>query len=189
MAVLAEAISVIVKGDSVKAKMLGGLDEFFRLVPNGTLCYDEELLRIGFMNPYDVEHFIGQLTERGLRFLEEGEAVDIAVVDQLRGPTTKVGWLEFGKLAFGGDPQKKVSLCWLFEGPRRGCGLHFIEKSMNVAMPTGWVYENSLSANFQFIQEEHLEENYLFLRHEDGLDVYLNKTTGEEVFISRRSKD
>lgn len=151
MAVLVEAISVITRADSVKGMMAGGIRAFLRLVPNETFCYDGELFRVGFMDPRHVEQFISELSAKGLIFLKGGRAVDIAVVDQLQGPTTTVPWLEYGRFPIGGDPEKNVALCWLFEGRRKGAGIHFKGDSMKAVMPEGWVYENSLSARCHFI--------------------------------------
>jgi hypothetical protein len=46
-------------------------------VPNATLCTDEKLARIGFMDPKAVERFVSHLSG-GLEFLLKGKCVDIA---------------------------------------------------------------------------------------------------------------
>jgi hypothetical protein len=51
--------------------------------------------------------------------------------------------------------------------------------------PAGWTYEDSLSAGFQFVANEEMDEKLKFLRHEDGMDVYQNLSTGKEVFVGR----
>ena len=60
MAVLVEAISVIVRAAAIHQKYPGGWEAFKRIIPNQTLCADNELVRIGFMTPDDVEE-----TQRG----------------------------------------------------------------------------------------------------------------------------
>lgn len=45
MAVLVEAISVIVRRDAIRGKYPGGWQGFVAAVPNGTLCYDDDLAR------------------------------------------------------------------------------------------------------------------------------------------------
>lgn len=56
---------------------------------------------------------------------------------------------------------------------------------MTLSTPEGWCYENSLSANFNYVANEEMKEKLKFLRHNDGLDVYLDLSTGKEVYIGR----
>ena len=156
MAVLVEGISVIVKRRDIDTGFEGDWDSFLSVVPNATLCSDGELARVGFMSPGEVENFINELTARGLTLLQGGEAQQIAVVDQQRGPTTPCEWLEFGRLPIGGS-ESKVSACWLFEGPRIASGMHIRDTSMQLATPVGWEFDGSLSDKFFFgaSTEEH----------------------------------
>ncbi|MBT5372655.1 MAG: hypothetical protein HOL17_13185, partial [Gammaproteobacteria bacterium] len=57
MAVLIEAISVVIR---VKALQCGfdSIESFLETVPNETLCGDNELIRIGFNSPTEVEEYI-----------------------------------------------------------------------------------------------------------------------------------
>jgi hypothetical protein len=102
----------------------------------------------------------------------------------MHGPTVPAEWLEFAHLAFsniGGE----VAACWLFEGPRVAAGIHMPAKDRTPAIPDGWTYEDSLSANFQFVGTEEFDEKLKFLRHEKGADVYLDLSTGKEVYVGR----
>ncbi len=173
MAVLVEALSVVVRRDAIDQKFPGGWDAFANAVPNGTLCADAELARVGFMTPGDVEAFVKSLESAGLRFLANGCAVDIAVVDQLRGPTTRCDWLEFGHVELG-QSRARVAAC-----RRAGSSL------MAIITPEGWIYECSLSQSFGYAQTEHVDRSLKFLRHERGMDVYLNTVTGKEVYVGR----
>lgn len=93
MAVLVEAISVIVRRDAITARFSGGWHQFLAIVPNSTMCSDEDLARVGFMSPPDIEAFVRRLEKGGLTFVRDGQAVDIVVVDQMRGPTMPAhGW-------------------------------------------------------------------------------------------------
>jgi hypothetical protein len=185
MAVLLEAISVIVKRKSIDGKITGGWLRFIEAVPNGSLCTDGELARVGFMTPTDVTQFLQTLEDIGLTFLtDEGSAVDFCVVDQLRGPTTDVDWLEIAKLKID-EHGNHVSACWLFEGPRESYGIHMKSLSMQIATPIGWNYEDSLSKHVNFIPNEEVNNRLQFLRHEDGIDVYWDNETGTEVFSGR----
>jgi len=152
--------------------------------PNNTFCADDDLVRVGFMSPADVEAFIRRLEKDGLTFIRNQQAIDIAVVDQMRGPTIQAEWLEFSHLTMG-TKGNKVAACWLIEGPRMAAGVHVPSKQMALATPEGWRHEDSLSANFKFVADEDMSENLKFLRREDGQDVYLDLTTGKEVYIGR----
>ena len=173
MAVLIEAISVVVRADAILERFPGGWDGFKELVPNQTLCADNEIARVGFMSPADVQSFVDQLERNGLVFLRGDESVDIVVVDQVRGPSAKCDWVEFGHIPWH-DRDQQIAACRL-----RG------SEVMRVVTPPGWVYEKSLSATFGFQPTEHAAKGLEFLRHEKGLDVYRSRLTGEEVYIGR----
>lgn len=173
MAVLIEAISVVIRAEAILKKYPGGWDGFKNIVPNQTLCADNVIVRVGFMSPQDVESFVERLQSNGFEFLRGGEAIDIAVADQMRGLTSKCGWLEFGHVNMGGN------------GPRVAACRLTGSKIMEVATPQGWEFEGSLSSTFGFVPSEHVEKGMKYLRHENGLDVYLNPLTGKEVYIGR----
>ncbi len=98
MAVLIEAISIVIRADALIAAYPGGWDSYVRDVPNATMCADNELVRIGFMSPVDAESYIKTLSTYGLEFLVDGKARDLAVVDQLKGPLAPCDWIECGHI-------------------------------------------------------------------------------------------
>lgn len=157
MAVLVEALSVIVRRDSIERYIVGGWEKFLDFVPNQTMCTDGDLVRVGFMSPRDVEDFVIHLEGAGLQFhygneklqAERGLRVsgDIIVVDQMKGPTTECDWVEFGSFSIEGE-DIKIPTCWLFEGPRIAAGLHFSSKQMTLATPEGWTPANLKSMHF-----------------------------------------
>ena len=51
MAVLVEAISVVVRLDAIDRLFAGGRTAMDKLIPNGTYCEDGELMRVGFLSP------------------------------------------------------------------------------------------------------------------------------------------
>ena len=173
MAVLIEATSVVVRVDALLQKFSGGWDAFKSVVPNQTLCADNEIVRVGFMSPQDVELFIKKLQDEGLEFLREGQAIDIAVADQMRGLTSACPWLEFGQVDMSGKGQR-VAACRLLGS-----------QLTQVVTPPGWKFEGSLSSTFGFVPSEHATKEMKFLRHENGLDVYLNPLTGKEMYVGR----
>ena len=126
------------------------------------------------MAPHDVRAFVELLLRRGLTYLQDGLAQDLVVVDQLKGPVVRCGWIEFGSLNLHGNPRTRVALCRL-----QGC-----EENV-LALPDGWSFEESLSASPGFVPRGHFDQTLEFLRNEDGLEVYRNKETGKEIFIGR----
>jgi hypothetical protein len=85
MAVLVEGISVVVRRNAIDLAFDGGWKAFVSSVPNATLCIDDQLARVGFMDPKAVENYVKGLESRGLVFLQSEKCVDVAVVDQQRG--------------------------------------------------------------------------------------------------------
>lgn len=173
MAVLVEAFSVIVRRRAIVDRYPGGWPAFLRAIPNATLCDDDHLVRVGFMTPTDVEAFVGMLEAGGLIFCRDGETEDIAVVDQLRGPTLPAPWLEVHTIELF-EPRLKVAACCL-AGQELG----------SLALPGGWKYEGSLSEKSGFIAQDTLEDRVKYLRHENGVAVYLDLLTDKEVFLGR----
>jgi len=175
MAVLVEGISVIVRRDSIARCLPGEWTEFEKLVPNATLCTDDELARVGFMHPRDVESFVTLIEGLGLRYVENDEAVDIAVVCAQTGPAVHCEWLEF-YCAQLDTPQQVVLAARLIGGTQE-----------LLATPDDWTWEGSLTAKGTFVLTEEMPNQLRFLRHEGSLDVYLDLTTGQEVFVGRPS--
>lgn len=178
MAVLVEAISVVIRCDRLLAAFDQDWESFKALVPNKTLCADNELVRVGFMAPADAKQFVHDLAERGLTYLADGKALDLVVVDQQRGPMARCDWIEFGHVNLDRDPKERVAACQLSGGTQKV-----------VVTPEGWKFEDSLSASFGYVPDPHLDKSLTFLRHEGGLDVYWNKLTGNKVFVGRASEE
>lgn len=173
MAVLIEAISIIMRRSTIDEKYPGGWDAFVENAPNQTLCADKKIARLGFMSPFDVESFIKELEKCGIKYLVNGQSSEIAVIDQIRGFMIPCDWLYAGHVEMG-DDKHKIAACKL-----KGC------RSKCLIYPDGWEYEKSLSREYIFVPNEHLEKSLKYLRHENRLDVYLNKLTGKEVYIGR----
>ncbi|MHB8883232.1 MAG: hypothetical protein ACYC69_17200 [Thermodesulfovibrionales bacterium] len=150
MAVLIEAVSVIVRIAAIRDKMADGWTGFERVVPNATLCFDDDLARVGFMEAQEAEAFIGLLTGLGLTFLREGKPVDIAIADQRQGLTTECTWLMFSHLAID-KAGARAAVCWLTSEKRLPVpGIHMPlgwkpGDDIKLATPEGWRYEESLS--------------------------------------------
>ena len=195
MPVLCECISVIIKCSSIERFFKGGMDAFYKIIPNETACSDGELFGVGFMNPMDVKSFIDVLENGCLQFqqskgfslkrLKNRSQNDIVVVDQFMGPTTDCDWIEFSQFPVG-ENNTMVSACWLFEGTRFGLGPQISEDQLNnLAVPHGWTPDQTESISFH---SDYESDRFQFLRHENGLDVYLEKTTGKEHYTTERNQ-
>jgi hypothetical protein len=172
MAVLCEAISVVVQAERALAAF-GSFEAFKRIVPNETFVADNELMRVGFMVPDDVKAFIDRLERQGLTYVRDGQAIDLVVVDQMRGPMAPCEWLEFGKTPLPGGEVSAARI--------KG------STSTQLFTPDGWQLEGSLSQTFGFVPKGREDTAMQFLRRERGLDVYLNPLTGKEVYVGRTS--
>lgn len=140
MAVLVEGISVIIRADCLQN--FETWDAFKEIIPNGTLCADGELVRVGFMSPDGVQAFVETLKSHGLRFNDDGPAIDIVIADQQHGFTSSCDWAEFGHVDWENDPGKPVAAARLLESRVR-----------QVLTPDGWIYNKSLTQEFGFISK------------------------------------
>lgn len=95
MAVLVEAISVVVRRDAIDRAFAGGWSAFLLSVPNATFCTDGELARVGFLSSPEAAGYVAELEAGGLVLFDGHRFIDIAVVDQQGGPMRPCEWLEF----------------------------------------------------------------------------------------------
>jgi hypothetical protein len=174
MAVLVEALSVVIRRDAIKRKYPGGWPAFVSAAPrNKTFCADTELARVGFMHPDDVGAFVQALKTRGLQFLDEQErAVDVVVVDQREGPTTACPWLEFFHHPIPGG---RIAAARLITGT-----------DQTLQCPQDWEFEHSLSHQFEF-HPSRRSDDLEFVGRESGTDMFRKRSTGEELFVGRTS--
>jgi hypothetical protein len=166
MAVLVEAISVIVRVATIDSHFKRGLDGYKEIVPNSTFCTDGRLTRVGFMAPPDAAHFGTALRNVGLNTHDESRWIDMALVTQLDGPTMPCDWLQVGKLKEGptvaGMPDENLRNSGsaflpgdLLQSYQEGTLDPAVAKQIGddeilVACPIGWTYEGSLSEKYWF---------------------------------------
>jgi len=177
MAVLIEAISVVIRAARIIDRYPGGWETFVQQVPNATMCADGELVRVGFMRPDDVKAYVDQLAGAGMVYMDGGKAIDLVVIDQMRGPAVPCDWIEFGHISLDGDKSRSVAACRLAGSEVGEC-----------VMPEGWNFEGSLSRTHSFIPVEHLDKATEKIGEKDGLDVYRDGLTGGEMFVGRPFK-
>jgi len=174
VAVLVEGVSVIIKTQSIIDRYSGGWPAFRDNQSNETLCADGELIRVGFMTIDDTKQFVENLSEYNIAYMSKGKATDLVVADQQRGFAIPCDWAECGKVCLDEDPTKEIIACRMIGS-----------KVDEIALPEGWNYENSLSHNFTFFESDSIPEPLEFVRHENGIDIYSNKKTGEEKYVGR----
>lgn len=143
MAVLVEAISIVIRKDAIDREYAGGWAEFLTKAPNGSVCADGQVGRVGFLTAREAEAFVQGLEEHGLVYCRGGEAVDFVVVDQLSGPQAPCRWLSFGIFDYG--VRGHISACWFCDNPWIHWGALTPDRLLELATPTGWRYERSLS--------------------------------------------
>ena len=132
MAVLLEAISVVIRRSAIDERFPGGWDQFVAETPNDTLCADDHLVRLGFMQPLEVQDFILALEPHGIVTLVDEAARDMAVIDQQHGPLVKVDWLEFGRIKLPTGDDHIVGVCRLMG-----------DTANMLSTPQGWTYAGS----------------------------------------------
>ncbi|MEE4254532.1 MAG: hypothetical protein V2I50_10885, partial [Desulfuromusa sp.] len=174
MAILIEGLSVVIKAQAVIAKFPGGWPAFEASSPNETLCADNELVRVGFMTPDDVKLFVDTLSDHGIQYLSQGKSDDLVIVDQQKGFCAPCDWAEFGQVDLAGHPEKKISACRLIGS-----------NQPQIVLPDGWLYESSLSANYKFVESDQVAEEMEFIRHDNGVDVYRDRSSGKEKYVGR----
>lgn len=177
MAILIEGISVVIRADALLAAFANSWEAFKETVLNKTLCADGELVRVGFMSPDDVQQYVQMLEARGLRYVNDGRAMDMVVIDQQKGAAIACDWIDFGQISLDNDGSKCVAACRLNGSTSRA-----------LMKPDGWQYEMSLSSQYGFSPSEADGRGLRFLRREEGLDVYWSELSGKEVFVGRSGK-
>jgi hypothetical protein len=117
MAVLCQAITVVVDAEVMETKYPRGMDGF--LSDSGGIRYSDGLLAAAsFMSPPDVKRFVGGLTDLlGFKFVDDNRvAAEIVVVDQETGPTAPCDWVTTGLIddvrwawKAGHDPGRRIA--------------------------------------------------------------------------------
>lgn len=172
MPILIEALSVVVRRETIDRRYEGGWSGFVADTMNDTLCADSNIARIGFMHPNDVSAFIRRLERHGFVFLDgAGSAMDVVVVDQREGPTTPCTWIEFFRQTVPGGVVSAARLAG--------------SREEGLFCPDGWDFEHSLSRSFQFYPNAEKNENLEFVRQEHAISVFRDRRTGQEVYLTR----
>jgi hypothetical protein len=168
MAVLVEAIRVVVRRETLDRVYPGGVAGYEVDCPNSTFCTDEHLTAVGFMNPTDTRVFVERLVaDLGRGFVGEDGFLDIAVVDERTGPTAPCDWLAFLRLP------GNYSICWL-EGTHPG----------EVALGAGRTAESLGTMRYLPPGEAENQLDHLG-PDERGLEVYRDRASGKLLYLGR----
>lgn len=174
MAVLVEAGCVIVRTQTVQRLFKDDLSKFYGLVPNSQVCTDGKLIRVGFMHSNDALTFIDALQKLGFIYKKFGKSVDIVLADQVHGLHSECDWLEFGYASGEFSRGNKVAVARMV-----GDGEDWF------AAPDGWEYEGSMSQRTTYISQKDIPKSLEFVEHQNGLDIYLDKSTGTTKYVGR----
>ncbi len=168
MAVVTDALSVLVTVENLDEIYPGGLNGYIRDVPNSTFCSDGLLTRVGFMTPVDVQIFTERLMAAGLRF-QAAEDSHVGIVDQITGATYYWEWFETTVISGGirlarvtGDDQE-----W-------------------IATPDSWTPEESLDLAQGFVPESDLGRSVHAVGElEEDLELFYDENEGRFGFHGR----
>lgn len=164
MAVIVEAFTIIVRNSTLDAKYPGGRDAFAADCPNKTYCTDGTLSRIALMHSEDARAFIAKLESNGLTSIADGNAIDLALVDARHGLQARgCEWLVFATF-------KGVPVAWMDGG-----------SPAPIVGPPGY----ELGRTTQFMTADEARRRLVYLRTQDGVDVYRDKETGKERYVGR----
>ena len=162
MAIPIEGFSVVAQLERIQSLLDNGVVE----IPNATALSDKHIWKCSFMSHADAQKFVKSLEESGLN-ASQGPDSDVVIATEFdRSVEPYCEWLSIGvwdKAVIAWRAGTNPETITAHEGwdPKVGSGLEFHDPS-----------------SMQFLE---------FLRLEDGIEVFLNKKTGEEVYIGRTS--
>lgn len=172
MAVLLEAVSVVVRRDAIDERCVGGWEAFSNAVPTAVFCYDSEIACVGFMAVADAETLVAHLRALGLRVDSSTGEVDVCIVEQLGRSGQPASWLGVTRLAteeIGGE----VTVGYLIGTSEK-----------RVVMPGNWKFAGSPSEKpLDFVRTD--DERLKFIRSENNVDVYWDSVQECEVYSAR----
>ncbi|MDQ1247782.1 MAG: hypothetical protein QG597_2153 [Actinomycetota bacterium] len=166
MAVLCEAINVIVPVEVLDRRYPGGRAGYKADVPNATFCTDGVLTRVGFMTPIDTQEWAEWVQDLGVVLQAPDDTfAEMAVVEAPSGLTRPCHWLETGVV-------DGVMSAWV-AGAVRG----------ELVAPQGWLP----SGQWGFIPDEELPG--VPMVSEGGIDVLVDPQTGRPSYVGRPFRD
>ena len=171
MAVLIEALNVIIKVSVLEKKYPGGVQAYTSDCPNKTFCTDGRLTRVGFMCPEDVDSFLQRLELQGLQTTDSAGCPDVVVVDQhAAAPAAPCRWIAVGRF------NDSVIGAWSIDPD---------DVPGELYVPRSWKFEGSLSENPGYVSSEERAERFVFDGFDGRNDVFIDLETGKKVYVGR----
>lgn len=179
MTILIEAISIVVRCDSLERLAPEGIDYFYSSIPNQTFYSDGSLARVGFMDEQDALSFISFLESLGLVHLQGEESIDFAIVLQGQNDSSKCEWLERFQIDYQGT-LLEVAAFVDSEGD-----VHLGEEPGDFVAPDGWSLDDAITYH-----ESRDDLTYLKSQSSDGggiIDHYLS-SDGQIIYVGRQAR-
>jgi hypothetical protein len=171
MSVVIDAVSIVVRVQTIEDKYPGGLQRYEWDCPNRTFCCDGLLTRVAFMTGADGTRFTAALEQRGLIRQRDGIALEIAVIEQfVNYPSPPCPWLVVG-LHFPG-----YTSAWLADADPRA-----------LAHPSWWTAEHSVA--MKRVPEDQINRSILPLTPKGPQQEVLDYDTGKINYVGHAYPD
>jgi tetratricopeptide (TPR) repeat protein len=162
-----QCISVVIRNEALDQHLDGGAENFRSIAPNSMSFSDDRLSQASFMSPVDAEEYAKDLELRGLT--RQGESPDFVIVqshDQSVEPPCQ--WLV------------------LFEYEQRLIATIRGSDSRKIIAAASHAEFDPEAVKHYSSQE--IAEKFEFVRRDDNIDTYREKSTGKLVYHARRTK-
>lgn len=198
MAILVEALSVVIKDISLNKKS-GRFENFIYNLPNKTWHSDGKIHCVSFMDPSSVRQYCDYLVNTlKLKWYDQNNrAIDFVVVDMLTGSTTDCEWLNFKREKIFADyvqfkmKNEDFSIVWLVNSYKgvKGEFLNSIEyhyksnfEADGISFSQSWTPDNAIySSDFSNNPNNEFE-----VIEADGINVILKNKETQEIKYSAK---
>ena len=148
MSVIVEAVSVVVKRNSIQTKFPGGWSSFRSIVfSQYSMCADSSLASVSFLAAKDAHSYTKFLEEVGFVYLQ-----DFAIADQTQGLKDSCDWCYITNFEIDNNPATAVTGCKL-----EGCS------ETKLYVPPSWEFKGSLSQRCRYQDEGKNRKVLLYL--------------------------
>jgi hypothetical protein len=192
MAIILEAINVVIKHESILKKYPNGELGFLADISSFEAPWhtDREVSRVGFFDPNEMHTYLRVLEQRGLVFTMDStyDNCDFCIVDMISGPTKPCPWLGFGRQRIfeNGSPIGKsienYSFGWLANKSRQKIVCDSKSEFM-LGIEKGWGFVTALK-NINNTPESIIQTRLKELGLKDGKVEFINET-GQTITNAR----
>lgn len=170
MAILIEALSLVIRVQAIDSKFQGGWDAFVGRFGGPYLCTDGELARLSATSGAEAMDLAAMLEGYGLVFRDgAGVHQDMIIVEQLRGPAADCDWLEWGSVIKHGFPLSVARMAGSFEN--------------EVATPPNWAFDFSPSDLHRRVEKHDLPKDARYVGHNQGLHIYAEPNSPRRLYV------